>query len=85
MPPTDDDAQYEVEVDPDLFAGIDPEEAAELVGCSEVEAAEEAAERGWVFRVGSRDGMFFPLTREYRPDRVTVSVDEDEVTSVEVG
>ena len=80
-----DDAQYEVEVDPDLFVEIDPDEADQLVGLSEEEAAEEAAERGWTFRVGSRDGMFFPLTREYRLDRVTVSVDEDEVTSVEVG
>jgi len=80
-----DDDQFEVEVDLDLFVEIDPDEAAELVGLTEDEAAEEAAERGWRFRVGSRDGMFFPLTREYRRDRVTVSVDEDEVTAVEVG
>ena len=80
-----DDDQYEVEVDPDLFVEIDPDEADELVGLSEEEAAEEAAGRGWTFRVGARDGMFFPLSREYRLDRVTVSVDEDEVTSVEVG
>ena len=76
-----DDDQYEVEVDPDLFVEIDPDEADELLGLSE----DEAAERGWLFRVGSRDGMFFPLAREYRLNRVTVSVDEDEVTSVEVG
>ena len=81
---TDDD-QYEVEVDPDLFVEIDPDEADELIGLSEVEAEDEATGRGWLFRVGSRDGMFFPLTREYRLNRVTVSVDEDEVTSVEVG
>ena len=80
-----DDDQFEVEVDLDLFAEIDPDEADELLGLSEDEAAEEAAERGWLFRVGSRDGMFFPLTREYRLNRVTVSVDEDEVTSVEIG
>ena len=80
-----DDDQYEVEVDPDLFVEIDPDEADELLGLSEEDAEDEAAERGWLFRVGSRDGMFFPLTREYRLNRVTVSVDEDEVTSVEVG
>jgi hypothetical protein len=80
-----DDDQYEVEVDPDLFVEIDPDEADELLGLSEEDAEDEAAERGWLFRVGSRDGMFFPLTREYRLNRVTVSVDEDEVTSVEIG
>ena len=80
-----DDDQFEVEVDLDLFAEIDPDEADELLGLSEEEAEDEATGRGWLFRVGSRDGMFFPLTREYRLNRVTVSVDEDEVTSVEIG
>ena len=80
-----DDDQYEVEVDPDLFVEIDPDEADELLGLSEEEAEDEATERGWLFRIGSRDGMFVPLTREYRLNRVTVSVDEDEVTAVEVG
>jgi hypothetical protein len=80
-----DDDQYEVEIDPDLFVEIDPDEADELLGLSEEDAEDEAADRNWIFRVGSRDGMFFPLTREYRLNRVTVSIDEDEVTSVEVG
>lgn len=80
-----DDDQYEVEVDPDLFVEIDPGEADDLLGLSEEDAEDEATERGWLFRVGSRDGMLFPLTREYRLNRVTVSVDEDEVTAVEVG
>lgn len=62
-----------------------PQTAQALVGLSESSAQAAAAERGWSFRVGERDGQQLPLTKDYRADRVTVTVADDKVTAVAVG
>lgn len=56
-----------------------------LIGLSEEEARKVATGRGWGFRVASRDGVSFPLTADFSPTRVNVSVIADEVTRVTVG
>jgi hypothetical protein len=56
-----------------------------LVGLGESEAAELVRSVGWVSRVGSRDGAFFALTRDLRPDRVTFTVVDAVVVAVAVG
>ena len=72
-------------------AGVDPtaaitqESADVLVGMSETDATKSAEGKGWVVRVGSRDGEDFPLTMDYRTDRVTLTVKADKVTAVIVG
>jgi len=74
-----------VEIATDGDGIIDQRTANELLELTEEDAEAEAAERGWIYRVGSLDGMHFPLTRDYRPNRVTVIIEEDEVVAVEVG
>jgi hypothetical protein len=64
---------------------VQPEQAARLVGLTEAEAEAAAAERGWAFRVVERDGETFPVTDDFRTDRVNVVVDGGVVTSVTIG
>jgi hypothetical protein len=52
---------------------------------SEAEATKTAEAKGLTVRVGSRDGEDFPLTKDYRLDRVTLTVQADKVTAVTVG
>ena len=68
-------------------AGADPtpQTAQALVGLSEAEAKAAAEANGWTFRVGQRDGEQFPLTKDYRAERVTVTVADDKVTVVNIG
>jgi len=72
-------------------AGVDPtaaitqESADVLVGMSETDATKSAEGKGWVVRVGSRDGVDFPATMDYRTDRVTLTVKADKVTATVVG
>ena len=40
---------------------------------------------GWTWRIGQRDDEIFPLTMDYRPDRVTVTVKNGLVTAALVG
>jgi len=40
---------------------------------------------GWQYRIGQEDDQMFALTRDYRLDRVTVSIKKDTVTSIQVG
>ena len=64
---------------------ISQDRADQLIGMSESAAQVCAAANEWIFRVGERDGEFFPLTRDYRTNRVTVSVKSDIITGVVVG
>lgn len=66
-------------------AAITQESADVLVGMAEADATKSAEGKGWVVRVGSRDGEDFPLTMDYRTDRVTLTVKADKVTAVIVG
>jgi len=50
------------------------------------DAAEECAMNlDWSLRVGQRDDEMFALTRDYRIDRVTVTVKQGFITKVDVG
>lgn len=55
-------------------------EAATLVGMSKSAAAECAAKLNWQFRIGAEDDQQFALTKDYRLDRVTVSIKNNLIT-----
>lgn len=64
---------------------ITQEAADTLLGMTEEEATKMAGNNGWGVRVGQRDDEMFALTRDYRLDRVTLTIVADEVTKVDVG
>ncbi|CAB4731052.1 unannotated protein [freshwater metagenome] len=70
-------------VDPDMSVAQDV--ADTVLGMSEAEATQTAEAKGLTVRVGSRDGEDFPLTMDYRTDRVTLTVKADKVTAVVAG
>jgi hypothetical protein len=70
-------------VDPDMSVAQDV--ADTVLGMSEAEATKTAEAKGLTVRVGSRDGEDFPLTMDYRTDRVTLTVKADKVTAATPG
>jgi hypothetical protein len=66
-------------------SGITRSRANAIIGMSESEAEECAAALNWGYRVGQRDSEMFATTRDYRLDRVTVTVMLGVVTRVDVG
>jgi hypothetical protein len=66
-------------------SGISQIRANALIGMSESEAEECAASLNWGFRVGQRDSEMFATTKDYRFDRVTVTLMLGVVTRVDVG
>ena len=74
-----------VVVDPGRDVVITAEQAATLIGKTEVVAEAYAHDNGWVWRVGRRDSEEFALTMDYCECRVTVSIDKTIVTEVVVG
>ena len=52
---------------------------------SEMAAEECAMNLDWMYRLGQRDDEMFAGTRDYRTDRVTVTVMKGLVTQVNVG
>ena len=70
-------------VDPDISVAQDV--ADTVLGMSEAEATKTAEAKGLTVRVGSRDGEDFPLTMDYRIDRVTLTVIADKVTAATPG
>ena len=66
-------------------SGISQVRANALNGMSESEAEECAASLNWGYRIGQRDSEMFATTRDYRFDRVTVTVMLGVVTRVDVG
>ena len=64
---------------------ITPERAQLLVGMLETDAETCAADLGWAYRVGSRDGASFAVTADYSQQRVTVTVTLGVVTAISVG
>ena len=70
-------------VDPDM--SVAQEVADSVLGMSEAEATKTAEAKGLSVRVGSRDGEDFPLTMDYRTDRVTLTVIADKVTAATPG
>jgi len=67
------------------MTAITQERADMLIGFTESDAESCAAQLGWAFRVGERDGESFALTADYSLQRITVSVTNDLVTAVAVG
>ena len=55
-------------------------EAATLVGMSKSAGLECAAKLNWQFRVGAEDDQQFALTKDYRLDRVTVTIKNNLIT-----
>jgi len=59
--------------------------ADQLLGMSERSSQACAAANKWGYRVISRDGEDFPVTLDYRMDRINVTVVADKVTAVSIG
>lgn len=57
---------------------------AALIGLSVDEAKAYAAANNTDFRIGSIDGEFLPVTMDYRPGRITASIEKDIVVSYTV-
>jgi hypothetical protein len=69
----------------DIDPGITQTRADNLLTMSEADAETCAMELDWEFRVGQRDDEMFAGTRDYRTDRVTVTVMKGIVTKVYLG
>ena len=69
----------------DLSSGITQVRANALISMTETAAEECAMSLDWLYRVGQRDEEFFALTRDYRIERVTITVMKGLVTQVNVG
>lgn len=72
-------------VEPGTSEPIPVEKANTLVGLTEDEAMQVAADSGWDYRVASRDGENFMLTTDYVTNRVNVSITNGLITEVTVG
>jgi hypothetical protein len=66
-------------------SGISQVRANALIGMSESQAEECATTLNWGYRVGQRDSEMFATTKDYRFDRVTVTVMLGLVTRIDVG
>ena len=69
----------------DFNPGITQMRANAFLTMTEADAESCAMDLDWLYRVGQRDDEFFPLTRDYRIERVTVTVKKGVVTEVFVG
>ena len=69
----------------DKDPGITQVRANTLITMSESDAEMCAMELEWQYRVGQRDEEMFALTRDYRIDRVTVTVMNGFITKVDLG
>ncbi len=62
-----------------------PAYAEGLVGMKKEAAAACAEKLGWQYRIGQEDDQMFALTRDYRLDRITVSIKNGLITQSLVG
>ncbi len=51
-----------------------------MVGMSKSAASECAAKLNWQFRIGAEDDQQFAVTKDYRLDRVTVTIKNNLIT-----
>ena len=56
-----------------------------LVGLTKEEAEAAAADAGYTVRVTIEDGQMFPMTMDYRTDRINIEVENGVVTRAFVG
>ena len=59
--------------------------AESLVGMKKESAQNCATNLGWQYRIGQEDDQMFALTRDYRLDRVTVTIKSGLITQALVG
>ena len=59
--------------------------ATQLIGLKKRSAEVCAELSGWIYRVGEEDGEQFALTRDYRINRITVTIESGIITEVLVG
>ena len=69
----------------DKDPGITQVRANTLITMNESDAEMCAMDLEWQYRVGQRDEEMFALTRDYRIDRVTVTVMNGFITKVDIG
>ena len=62
-----------------------PAYAEGLVGMKKEAAASCAEKLGWQYRIGQEDNQMFALTKDYRLDRITVSIEKGLITQSLVG
>ena len=62
-----------------------PAYAESLVGMKKESAQSCAAKLGWQYRIGQEDDQLFALTRDYRLDRITVTIKSGLITQALVG
>jgi hypothetical protein len=62
---------------PPETGGPDPVPLPDVVGLRTRQAIERLVEAGFGARVVERDGVSLPVTMDYRPDRVNLSVADD--------
>jgi hypothetical protein len=56
-----------------------------FIGLTEGEAAAKATKADLPHRVVQRDGQSLPVTRDYRPERLNFTIENDKVTAVTNG
>ena len=56
-----------------------------LIGMELDEAKRQLTEAGYTFRLTSMDGVFFPRTDDYRPNRINLAVEKGKVVEARVG
>ena len=59
--------------------------ASQLISMSELGAEICAVANSWIYRIGERDGEAFMLTKDYRTNRVTVSIESGFIRKISVG
>ena len=62
-----------------------PAYAEGLVGMKKEAAASCAEKLGWQYRIGQEDNQMFALTKDFRLDRITVSIKKGLITQSLVG
>ena len=65
--------------------GTDDDVLDGLTGLSESDAGAAAGELGLTVRVVARDGEYFPVTKDYRTDRVNFVVEDGVVVEAKIG
>lgn len=73
------------DVPPQPAQPLDENTAQQLLGLPESEATKVAMENGWIVRIAARDGEFFMLTKDYRDNRVNLSVKNAKVIAITIG
>ncbi len=56
-----------------------------LIGMAETEAVKLIESRGWVVRIGSRDGEEYMLTMDYSDSRITLGIEKAVVVTATIG